>query len=70
MNSNVREALAAKQALETVVENANSLQKLKAEIAALIPDFLPILVADEISGNRLHVIVEKLRRLANVVNQI
>jgi hypothetical protein len=36
ITGNVQEALAAKQALETVVENANSLQQLKAEIAALV----------------------------------
>ena len=33
-----QEALAAKQALETVVENANSLQQLKAKIADLATD--------------------------------
>ena len=48
------------------VENRDSLQQLKAEIAALIPDFLPVLVADEISGNRLHAIVEKLWQLSAV----
>jgi hypothetical protein len=36
ITGNVQEALAAKQALETVVENANSLQQLKAEIRSLI----------------------------------
>jgi hypothetical protein len=35
ITGNVQEALVAKQALETVVESANSLQQLKAEIAAL-----------------------------------
>jgi hypothetical protein len=34
ITGNVQEALAAKQALEVVVENANSLQQLKAEIRA------------------------------------
>jgi glycyl-tRNA synthetase beta subunit len=36
ITGNVQEALAAKQALETVVENANSLQQLKAEIADFV----------------------------------
>jgi phospholipase/lecithinase/hemolysin len=35
ITGNVQEALAAKQALEKVVKSANSLQQLKAEIAAI-----------------------------------
>jgi len=38
ITGNVQEALAAKQALEKVVESANSLQQLQAKIRALVAE--------------------------------
>ena len=60
-----QEALAAKQALETVVENANSLQQLKAKIAAVANEIEVDLAAGE-KPYGPHRIVVILRQLSAV----
>ncbi|RPH88524.1 MAG: hypothetical protein EHM66_00515 [Deltaproteobacteria bacterium] len=63
ITGNVQEALAAKQALELVVENANSLQQLKAEIAALNASIK--LSSGDLFINKINV-SERLRQLSAV----
>ena len=65
ITGNVQEALAAKQVLEKVVENANSLQQLKAEIAALTTELSNFSRIDLYEGE-LHNIVAKMRQLSAV----
>ena len=67
ITGNVQEALAAKQALEKVVESANSLQQLKAEIAALIDwyDIPRELAIEQRTVNRAQ-LLERLRQLSAV----
>ena len=65
ITGNVQEALAAKQALETVVENANSLQQLKAKIAAVANEIEVDLAAGE-KPYGPHRIVVILRQLSAV----
>jgi hypothetical protein len=65
ITGNVQEALAAKQALELVVEKANSLQQLKAEIAALIPQVQAVSGYAR-NGEAVRNIVTKMRQLSAV----
>ena len=64
ITGNVQEALAAKQALEKVVESANSLQQLKAEIALAV-DTLDVALQN---NNRFNVTlsINRLRQLSAV----
>jgi|WetSurMetagenome_2_1015567.scaffolds.fasta_scaffold268756_2 hypothetical protein len=65
ITGNVQEALAAKQALEAVVKNANSLQQLKAEIAALV-NLFPATIPIDGCHTALVGLVSKLRQLSAV----
>jgi hypothetical protein len=68
ITGNVHEALAAKQALELVVENANSLQQLKAEIAAVLAELDDAAVDALINKNSVpwDSCINKLRQLSAV----
>jgi hypothetical protein len=62
ITGNVQEALAAKQALEKVVESDNSLQQLKAEIAAVADELsAAVTIGDVIDAEKC---VNKLRQLS------
>ena len=66
ITGNVQEALAAKQALEQVVENANSLQQLKAKIVALVNEHFFTSENGTSCSGKYGVIAEKLRQLSAV----
>jgi hypothetical protein len=65
ITGNVQEALAAKQALELVVENANSLQQLKAEIRAMCIE-LECTSHDKFDCGMYHALRGRLRELSAV----
>ena len=65
ITGNVKEALDAWQALESVVEIANSVQQLKAEIAALANE-LESYACDHSVTDCVYNIVEKMRQLSAV----
>ena len=65
ITGNVQEALAAKQALELVVENANSLQQLKAEIRAMCIE-LECTSHDKFDCGMYHALRGRLRELSAI----
>jgi len=65
ITGNVQEALAAKQSLEKVVESANSLQQLKAEIAALATEIESCL-GHIPSGDNVFSLIAKMQQLSAV----
>ena len=66
ITGNVKEALDAWQALERVVEIANSAQQLKAEIAALIPEFCVLTESGNWTDEAVELFINKLRQLSAV----
>jgi hypothetical protein len=66
ITGNVQEALSAKQALELVVENANSLQQLKAAIADLAERAVSIARSYGDSSPAVEDVVRELRQLSAV----
>jgi hypothetical protein len=64
ITGDVQEALAAKRTLEKVVESANGLQQLKAEIAAIANDLDRYW--RECKYNEFHQCTERLRQLSAV----
>ena len=65
ITGNVQEALAAKQALEKVVENANNLQQLKAEIRAMCIE-LECTTHEKFDSGMYHALRGRLRELSAV----
>jgi hypothetical protein len=59
-----RAALGAQPATEAAVPSA--VQQLKAEIAALVPDFTHVIAINEIHNDRLCRLVAKLQQLSAV----
>jgi hypothetical protein len=65
ITGNVQEALAAKQALETVVEKANNLQQLKAEIHAMCIE-LECTTHEKFNSGMYHALRGRLRELSAI----